>query len=109
MLIFYDEKEFFKKYFYLPIHAVFVKMVDVSYPNNHFFYFLILGLDISDIFDCLGSKLCNSIHDIKPAVWSNSYKYIYGIKCVGRIVTKSMSKICKFWRLIVGDCDYAER
>ena len=32
----------------------------------------------------------------------------YGIKCVGRIVTKSMSKICNFWRLIVGDCDYAE-
>ena len=33
---------------------------------------------------------------------------VYGIKCVGRIVTKSMSKICNFWRLIVGDCDYAE-
>ena len=33
---------------------------------------------------------------------------LYGIKCVGRIVTKSMSKICDFWRLIVGDCDYAE-
>ena len=32
----------------------------------------------------------------------------YGIKCVGRIVTKSMSKLCIFWRLIVGDCDYAE-
>ena len=34
--------------------------------------------------------------------------HLYGIKCLGRIVTKSMSKICHFWRLIVGDCDYAE-
>ena len=32
------------------------------------------------------------------------YRNIYGIKCVGRIVTKSMSIICNFWRLIVGDC-----
>ena len=32
----------------------------------------------------------------------------YGIKCVGRIVTKSMPKICNFWLLIVGDCDNAE-
>ena len=31
----------------------------------------------------------------------------YGIKCVGRIVTKSMSKICSFCHLIMGDCDYA--
>ena len=32
----------------------------------------------------------------------------YGIKFVGIIVTISMSKIGNFWRLIVGDCDYAE-
>ena len=32
----------------------------------------------------------------------------YGTKCVGRIVTKSMSNFFNFWRLIVGDCDYAE-
>ena len=31
----------------------------------------------------------------------------YEINCVGRIVTKSMFKICNCLRLIVGDCDYA--
>ena len=36
------------------------------------------------------------------------YACPYGTKCVGRLVTKSMSKICIFWCLIVGDCDYAE-
>ena len=30
------------------------------------------------------------------------------MKCAGRIVTKSVSKSCIFWRSIVGDCDYAE-
>ena len=32
----------------------------------------------------------------------------YGRKSVDRIATQSMSKICNLWRLIVGDCDYAE-
>ena len=36
-------------------------------------------------------------------------KRLYGIKCVGRIVIKSKSKICNFFRLIVGECDYAGR
>ena len=38
------------------------------------FIFLILGLDILDSFDCLGSKIGNFIQDMKPAVWSNSAK-----------------------------------
>ena len=44
------------------------------------------------------------------STWYTSLHFlsVYGIKCLGRIVTKSMSKICNFWRLIVGDCDYAE-
>ena len=33
---------------------------------------------------------------------------IYGRKSVDRIANQSMSKICNLWRLIVGDCDYAE-
>ena len=32
----------------------------------------------------------------------------YGRKSVDRIATQSMSKIYNLWRLIVGDCDYAE-
>ena len=32
----------------------------------------------------------------------------YGRMSVDRIATKSMSKICILWRLIVVDCDYAE-
>ena len=43
--------------------------VDVLYPNDDFF--LILGLDILDSFDCLGSKIGYFIKDMKPAVWSN--------------------------------------
>ena len=58
--------------------AVFVKKngtLDVLYPNNDFsFIFFILGLDISDNFDCLGSKIVNFIQDMKPTVWSNSAK-----------------------------------
>ena len=34
--------------------------------------------------------------------------FSYGTKCVYRIATQSMSKICNLWRLIVVDCDYAE-
>ena len=49
--------------------------MDVLYPNNDFlFIFLILGLDILDSFDCLGSKIDHLIQDMKPAVWSNSAK-----------------------------------
>ena len=49
--------------------------MDVLYPNNDFFiYFLILGLDILESFDCLGSKIGNFIQDMKPAVWSDSAK-----------------------------------
>ena len=49
--------------------------VNVLYPNNDFlFIFFILGLDILDSFDCLGSKIVNIIQDMKPAVWSNSAK-----------------------------------
>ena len=35
--------------------------------------------------------------------------FIYGRKSVDRIATQSMSKISNLWRLIVVDCDYAER
>ena len=58
------------------MHAVFVKMVQWMYHTliMTFYLFLILGLDISDNFDCLASKIGNSIQDMKPAVWSNSAK-----------------------------------
>ena len=39
-----------------------------------YLFFSILGLDILDIFDCLGSQICNSIQDMEPPVWSNSAK-----------------------------------
>ena len=77
MLKYYDKKLCFEKLF-LAAHSCSSRKnytVDVSYPNNDFFiYFFILGLDISDNFDCLGSKIGNSIQDMKPAVWSNSAK-----------------------------------
>ena len=44
----------------------------------------------------------------KAIVYPRQYGHYIWDKCVGRIVTKSMSKICNFWRLIVGDCDYEE-
>ena len=71
------KKEFFKKLFLAAHSCSFRKngTVDISYPKNDFlFIFFILGLDISDNFDCLGSKIGNSIQDMKPAVWSNSAK-----------------------------------
>ena len=39
---------------------------------------------------------------------NTTYIAIYGRESVDRIATQSMSKICNFWRLIVGHCDYAE-
>ena len=77
MLIDYDKKEFFEKLFLAAHSCSFFKngTMDVLYPNNDFFiYCLILGLDILDSFDCLGSKIGHFIQDMKPAVWSNSAK-----------------------------------
>ena len=54
------KKEFFKKIFLAAHSCSFRKngTVDVSYPNNDFiFIFFILGPNISDNSDCLGSKL----------------------------------------------------
>ena len=54
------ERNFFKKIFLAAHSHSFRKngTVDVSYPNNDFlFIFFILGPNISDNFDCLGSKL----------------------------------------------------
>ena len=41
-------------------------------------------------------------------VYLKGVLYTYGRKSVDRIATQSMSKTCNLWRLIVGDCDYAE-
>ena len=71
------EKEFFDKLFLAAQSCSFRKngTVDVLYPINDFlFIFLILGLDIIDSFDCLGSKIDHFIQDMNPAVWSNSEK-----------------------------------
>ena len=70
-------KLFFEKLFLAAQSCSFCKngTVDVLYPNNDFFiYFLILGLDILESFDCLGSKIGNFIQGMKPAVWSDSAK-----------------------------------
>ena len=74
MLIYYDKTKYFDKLF-LAAHSCSSHKnytMDVSYPTNDLF--LILGLDILYSFDCLGSKICNFIQDMKPAVRSNSAK-----------------------------------
>ena len=65
------KKEFFEKLLLAAHSCSFRKngTVDVLYPNNDFlFILLILGQDILDSFDCLGSKIGNFIQDMKPAV-----------------------------------------
>ena len=54
-----------------------------------------------------GKMQCSAVEQCS-LVKCTQQNFIYWIKCVGRMVTQSMSKICNFWRLIVGDCDYAE-
>ena len=71
------KKELVEKLFLSAHSCSFCKKgtMDALYPNNDFlFIFLILELKISDSFYCLGSKIGNFIHHMKPAVWSNSAK-----------------------------------
>ena len=89
-MIYYDKKRIFNKnYFKLPIHAVFKEKngtIDVLYPNSDSFiiFLLMLGLNILDSINCLGSKVGTFIQNMKPAVWSNSAKLpeLLNHKCI---------------------------
>ena len=74
MLIYYDKREFVDKLFLSANSYIFCKKgtVDVLNPNNDFFFFYIGTKNFRQLFYCLGSKIGNFIHHMKPAVWSNS-------------------------------------